>query len=79
VFCTVSYHTNAERTPCIVRLSHCPCKSAPAMPALTTWLPARVCPFQEVEEFVKADPYVQNGLVPKYQVRPYMVVAGDSQ
>ena len=49
------------------------------MPALTTWLPARVCPFQEVEEFVKADPYVQNGLVPKYQVRPYMVVAGDSQ
>jgi len=28
---------------------------------------------------VKADPYVQNGLVTKHQIRPFMVVAGDSQ
>jgi len=30
----------------------------------------------EVESFVKADPYVKNGLVPSYEVRPYMVVVG---
>lgn len=29
-----------------------------------------------VEEFVKADPYVQNGLVVKWRVRPWMTVAG---
>lgn len=34
---------------------------------------------EEIEEFVKADPYVQNGLVPKYDIRPYMVVAGDRE
>ena len=28
---------------------------------------------QEIEEFVKADPYVVNGLVPEYKIRPYMV------
>lgn len=34
---------------------------------------------EEIEAFVKADPYVQNGLVPSYTIRPYMVVAGDCQ
>lgn len=29
----------------------------------------------EIEAFVRKDPYVINGLVPKYQIRPYMVVA----
>ena len=29
-----------------------------------------------VEEFVKADPYVQNGLVVKWRIRPWMTVAG---
>ncbi len=29
-----------------------------------------------VEEFVKAGPYVQNGLVVKWRVRPWMTVAG---
>lgn len=30
----------------------------------------------EVEAYVKADPYVKNGLVPSYTIRPYMVVVG---
>jgi uncharacterized protein YciI len=29
-----------------------------------------------VEEFVKADPYVKNGLVVKWRIRPWMTVAG---
>lgn len=29
---------------------------------------------QEIEAFVKADPYVANGLVPSYTIRPYMCV-----
>ncbi len=29
-----------------------------------------------IEEFVKADPYVQNGLVAKWRIRPWMTVAG---
>lgn len=29
----------------------------------------------EIEAFVKKDPYVVNGLVPEYHIRPYMVVA----
>jgi uncharacterized protein YciI len=29
-----------------------------------------------IEEFVKADPYVQNGLVVKWRIRPWMTVAG---
>ncbi|KAL4451930.1 hypothetical protein ABPG75_007592 [Micractinium tetrahymenae] len=33
---------------------------------------------EEVEAFVSADPYKQNGLITSYSVRPYMVVAGDS-
>ena len=31
----------------------------------------------EIEAFVKDDPYVQNNLVPSYEIRPYMVVVGD--
>ena len=31
-----------------------------------------------VEEFVKADPYVQNGLVTKWTVRRWNVVVGDA-
>lgn len=31
----------------------------------------------DIEAFVKDDPYVVNGLVPQYEIRPYMVVAGD--
>ncbi|PSC70823.1 YCII-related [Micractinium conductrix] len=33
---------------------------------------------EEVDAFVASDPYFQNGLIPSYSVRPYMVVAGDS-
>ncbi|KAL4423016.1 hypothetical protein ABPG77_005496 [Micractinium sp. CCAP 211/92] len=33
---------------------------------------------EDVEAFVAADPYKQNGLITSYSVRPYMVVAGDS-
>lgn len=29
---------------------------------------------REVEEFVQADPYVKNGLVPSYSIREWMVV-----
>ncbi|GIL44675.1 hypothetical protein Vafri_2160 [Volvox africanus] len=31
---------------------------------------------EEIEQFVQADPYVQNGLVPSWQVKPYAVVVG---
>jgi uncharacterized protein YciI len=34
---------------------------------------------EDIESFVKADPYFVNGLVPSYKIRPFMVVAGDSQ
>lgn len=34
---------------------------------------------QEIEAFVRTDPYVQNNLVPEWSIRPYMVVAGDCQ
>ena len=34
---------------------------------------------EDIEAFVKADPYVQNGLVPSHTIRPYMVVAGDTK
>lgn len=34
---------------------------------------------EDVEAFVAADPYVQSGLVTQHQIRPFMVVAGDSQ
>jgi uncharacterized protein YciI len=30
----------------------------------------------EVEAFVKADPYVRNGLVPTWRIRPWNVVIG---
>ena len=52
-------------------------------------LPAPACPCScptprnvtkaDIEAFVAADPYVQAGLVPKHEIRPYMVVAGDCQ
>eukprot|EP00882_Tetradesmus_deserticola_P010557 GHRQ01011152.1.p1 GENE.GHRQ01011152.1~~GHRQ01011152.1.p1 ORF type:complete len:140 (+),score=44.32 GHRQ01011152.1:116-535(+) len=29
-----------------------------------------------IEAFVQADPYVQNGLVPDYSIKPYTVVVG---
>lgn len=29
-----------------------------------------------IEEFVRQDPYVQNGLVPSWRIRPYTVVTG---
>lgn len=32
---------------------------------------------EDIESFVKRDPYVINNLVPSYSIRPYMVVAGD--
>lgn len=34
---------------------------------------------EEIEAFVAADAYYQAGLVPSHSIRPYMVVAGDSQ
>lgn len=33
---------------------------------------------EEIEAFVKADPYVLNDLVPEWSIRPYMVVAGSA-
>lgn len=33
---------------------------------------------EEIEAYVKADPYVINGLVTKHSVQPYMVVVGDN-
>ncbi len=32
---------------------------------------------QSAEDFAKADPYVQNGLIKKWEVRPWMTVVGD--
>lgn len=32
----------------------------------------------DIESFVQKDPYVVNGLVPKYSIRPYMVVASST-
>jgi len=31
-------------------------------------------PVEEVEEFVKTDPYVINGLVPSWKIRQYLAV-----
>ncbi|KAG2450581.1 hypothetical protein HYH02_005082 [Chlamydomonas schloesseri] len=31
---------------------------------------------EDIEKFVKADPYVQNGLVPAWHIKPYAVVVG---
>lgn len=33
----------------------------------------------EVEEFVRADPYVKNGLVTRWQVKPWTVVVGGEE
>ncbi|CAF0740885.1 unnamed protein product [Adineta steineri] len=32
----------------------------------------------EIEQFAKQDPYVINGIVTKYTVKPYMAVVGDN-
>ena len=40
--------------------------------------PPPLAVLQDVEAFVKADPYVSAGLVTDWSIRPYMVVAGDS-
>lgn len=32
---------------------------------------------EAAEAFAKADPYVQNGLIKKWEVRPWMTVVGD--
>lgn len=32
-------------------------------------------PIEKIEEFAKKDPYVVNGLVPEWKIRPWMVVA----
>lgn len=32
---------------------------------------------EAAEEFAKADPYVQNGLIRKWEVRPWMTVVGE--
>ncbi|PNH12323.1 hypothetical protein TSOC_000817 [Tetrabaena socialis] len=31
---------------------------------------------EDIKKFVDADPYVQNGLVPSWQIKPYAVVVG---
>jgi len=31
-----------------------------------------------VEEFVRNDPYVRNGLVPRWEIRPWTVVVGNA-
>lgn len=31
---------------------------------------------EEIKAFVEADPYVQNGLVPSWTIKPYAVVVG---
>eukprot|EP01024_Parvocaulis_polyphysoides_P009782 TRINITY_DN13179_c0_g1_i1.p3 TRINITY_DN13179_c0_g1~~TRINITY_DN13179_c0_g1_i1.p3 ORF type:complete len:141 (+),score=26.05 TRINITY_DN13179_c0_g1_i1:29-424(+) len=33
---------------------------------------------EEIESFVKSDPYIINGLVTEWQIKPYLVVVGDS-
>lgn len=33
------------------------------------------CSVEKIEEFARRDPYVINGLVPEWKIRPWMVVA----
>uniref|UniRef100_A0A7S0V6G9 YCII-related domain-containing protein n=1 Tax=Polytomella parva TaxID=51329 RepID=A0A7S0V6G9_9CHLO len=33
---------------------------------------------EEIEKYAKADPYVVNGLVPSYTIKPYTVVVGNT-
>ena len=39
----------------------------------------RNCSVDEIEEFVKKDPYFGAGLITGHEIRPYVVVAGDSR
>ena len=34
--------------------------------------------FDEIDQVIKKDPYVVNGVVMKYTIQPYMAVVGDS-
>lgn len=45
-------------------------------PADTALLVFRVADKTVVEEFVRQDPYVQNGLVAHWEIRPWTVVIG---
>ena len=45
-------------------------------PADTALLVFRAADSLAVEEFVKQDPYVKNGLVARWEIRPYTVVIG---
>jgi len=45
-------------------------------PADTALLIFRAAKQSDVEDFVGQDPYVQNGLVVRWEIRPYTVVIG---
>ena len=45
-------------------------------PADTALLVFRAADRSVVEDFVNQDPYVQNGLVARWEIRPYTVVIG---
>ena len=45
-------------------------------PADKAVLVFRVASKEAVEEFVRQDPYVQNGIVTGWEIRPWMVVIG---
>ena len=47
-----------------------------AEPADSTLLVFRADDISVVEDFVKSDPYVVNGLVTEYRIRPWTVVIG---
>jgi uncharacterized protein len=38
----------------------------------------RNCDKEEIDQFVRQDPYYENGCITSYAIRPYIVVAGDS-
>jgi uncharacterized protein YciI len=50
-----------------------------AEPADRALLVFRVADRAVVEEFVKDDPYVTNGLVARWEIRPWTVVIGDGE
>ncbi len=45
-------------------------------PVTGTLLVFRAASAAEVEEFVKSDPYVKNGLVKRWEIREWTVVIG---
>lgn len=49
-----------------------------AEPADRALLIFRVEDGASVEEFVKSDPYYQNGLITRYEIRPWTVVVGSA-